>query len=124
MGKLWGERRNHLQKLQNRAIRILTNSSYDADARPRPKDLELKKIQDLIDSETKIMVFKARNGLAPEHLSDLLIRNYNSHLRLLRNTSTDLQLPKKTTNNGQRCFHVEVQNRGMPFFVKYSRYLP
>ena len=60
---VWGNRgaskRNHLQKLQNRAVKILTNSSYDADARPLLKDLGLNKIQDLINSETKIMVFKA-----------------------------------------------------------------
>ena len=91
---VWGNcgasERNHLQKLQNRAVRILTNSSYDADARALLKDLGLKKIQDLIDSETKIMVFKALNGLASEYLFDLFIRNYNCHLRPLRNTSTDL----------------------------------
>ena len=105
---VWGNcgasERNHLQKLQNRAVRILKNSSYDTDARALLKDLGLKKIQDLIDNETKIMVFKALNGLAPENLFDLLIRNYNCHLQPLRNTSTDLELPKKETNNGQRCF--------------------
>ena len=41
------------------------------------------------------MVFKALNGLAPEYLSDLFIRNSESHLRALRNTNTDLQVPKK-----------------------------
>ena len=60
-------------------VRILKNRSYDADARPLVKDLGLKKIQDLIDLETEITVFKAFTGLAPEYLSDLLIRNYNSH---------------------------------------------
>ena len=50
------------------------------------------------------MVFKALNDLALEYLSDLLIRNYNSHLRPLRNTITDLQLPWKAAKNGQRCF--------------------
>ena len=67
-------------------------------------DLGLKHIQYLIDKETNTLVFKAPNGLAPEHLSDLFIRNPGSHLRPLRNTSTDLKLPKKTTNNNQRGF--------------------
>ena len=36
--------RSHLQKLQNRTVRILTYSSYDADARPLLKDLGLKNL--------------------------------------------------------------------------------
>ena len=91
-------------KLQNRAARILTNSRYDADARPLLNILGLKTIQDLIDTETNTMVFKALNGLAPEYLSKLFIRNSETHLLALRNTSTDLQLPKKRTSNGQKCF--------------------
>ena len=50
------------------------------------------------------MDFKALNGLGPEYLFDVFTGNSGSHLRPLRNTSADLQLPKKTTNDGQRCF--------------------
>ena len=96
--------KKHLQKLQNRAARILTNSHYDADARPLLNTLGLKTIQDLIDTEINTTVFKVLNSLAPVYLSDLFIRNSESHLQALRNTKTDLQVPKKTTNNGQKCF--------------------
>ena len=105
---VWGNcgaiEKNQLQKLQNRAARILTNSRYDADARPLLNILGLKTIQDLIETETNTMVFKALTGLAPEYLSKLFIRNSETHLLALRNTSTDLQLPKKRTSNGQKCF--------------------
>ena len=105
---VWGScgatERKLLQKLQNRAARILTNSPFDADARPLLNTLGLKTIQEMIDTETTIMVFKALNSLAPEYLSDLFKRNSESHLRVLRNTSSDLQLPNKTTKNGQLCF--------------------
>ena len=70
--------------------------------------LGLKTIQDLIDTEINTMILKARNGLAREYLSSLFIRNSESHLMALRNTSTDVQLPKKTTANGQKCFPTEV----------------
>ena len=50
------------------------------------------------------MVFKALSGLAPEYLSKLFKRDSESHLFALRNTSRDLQLPKKTTTSGQKCF--------------------
>ena len=65
-----------------------TDSCYEADARPLLNDLE--KIHDLIDNETKAMIFKALNGLAAEYLSDLFIRNSDSHQRPPQNTSTDL----------------------------------
>ena len=79
-----------MQKLQNRAARILKNNNYDADASPLLNTLGLRAIQDLIDTETSTMVFKALNGLAPEYLSGLLMRNSENHLRALRNTSTEL----------------------------------
>ena len=50
------------------------------------------------------MIFKALNGLTPKYISDLLIRNSENHLRVLRNTTTDLQLPKKAAKNGEKCF--------------------
>ena len=40
--------RYHLQKLQNQAARMLTNSRYDADTRPLLNDLGLKKVQNMI----------------------------------------------------------------------------
>ena len=83
---------------------ILTNSHYDADARSLLNTLGLKTIQDLIDTEINTMVFKALNGLAPEYLSYLFVINSESQLGALRNTNTDLQVHKKTTNNGQKCF--------------------
>ena len=77
---VWGNcdatEKKHLQKLQNRAAGILTNSHFDADARPLTNTLGLKTIQDLIDTEINTMVFKALNGLAPEYLSDLFIKKF------------------------------------------------
>ena len=103
-GKCGATEKNHLQKLQKRAARVLTNSHFDADARPLLNTLGLKTIQDMIDTEINTMVFKALNSLTPKYITDLLIRNSENHLRVLRNTTTDLQLPKKATNNGQNCF--------------------
>ena len=66
--------------------------------------LGLKTIQDLINTEINTMVFKVLNGLAPDYLSDLFIKNSESHLWALQITNTDLQVPKKTTYDGQKCF--------------------
>ena len=64
----------------------------------------LKKTQDLIDNEVNTVVFNTLNGLAPEYLSDVFIKDPESHMWTLRNTNIDLQVPKKKTNNGQKCF--------------------
>ena len=60
--------KNHLQKLQNQAVRIITNSLFDADARPLLNILGLKPLQELINTEINIMVYKALNGVATEYL--------------------------------------------------------
>ena len=48
------------------------------------------------------MVYNTLNGLALKYLSDLFIGNSENHLRVLRNTSTGLQLLKKTSRNGEK----------------------
>ena len=96
--------RKLLEKLQNRAAKILTNSSIDADAWPLLNTFGLKTIQDMIDMETTIMVFKALNSLAPKYLPELFKRNSESHLRVLKNASSHLRLPNKTKKTGQICF--------------------
>ena len=93
-----------LQKLQNRAARIVTNSSFDSPSRPLIERLGWKAIEQLISNESKTMVFKSLNGLAPQYLSSLFKRNSQCSTRCLRNTETDLRVPKKTSANGQKCF--------------------
>ena len=95
---------NQLQKLQNRAARIVTNSSYDAPSRPLIESLGWKTICELIDQDSRSMVYKSINGLAPQYMGNLFIRNSTCNSRSLRNTATDLRLPKKTSANGQKCF--------------------
>ena len=93
-----------LQKLQNRAARVLTDSSFDAPSRPLIEKLGWKTIEDFISEETKTMVFKSLHELAPEYLRCLFTSNSQFASHNLRNTATDLKLPKKKSTNGQKCF--------------------
>ena len=95
---------NRLQKLQNRAARIVTNSSFDTPSRPLIERLGWRTIEQLISNESKTMVFKSLNELAPQYLGSLFKRNSQCSTRHLRNTETDLRVPKKTSANGQKCF--------------------
>ena len=95
---------NRLQKLQNRAARIVTNSSFDIPSNLLIETLGWKTINELIDTETKTMVFKSLNELAPPYLRSLFMKNSQITSYRLRNTSTDLRLPKKSTENGKKSF--------------------
>ena len=95
---------NQLQKLQSRAARIVTGSSLDTPFQPLIKELGWKTIDQLITSETKIMVFKSLYELAPQYMCNLFTRASQLTSRYLRNTLTDLRLPKKNSKTGQKCF--------------------
>ena len=95
---------NKLQKLQNRAARIVTNSSFDSPSRPLIEELGWKTIEQLISNESETVVFKLLNELAPQYLCGLFAKNSECSTRTLRNTGTDVWLPKKNSANGQKCF--------------------
>ena len=67
-----------LQKLQNRAARNITNSSFDTPSRSLIDKLGWKTIEQLIASESKIMVFKSLHELAPQYLRDLFTRTHSA----------------------------------------------
>ena len=61
--------------------------------------------------QTKAKTFKSLNYLAPEYLSSLFNKNGACNSRNLRNTNTNVRLPRKDTTQGQKLF---------PFGVPYS----
>ena len=68
-GGIAAKRSEKLQKLQNRASRILTSSSYDADAGYLLQQLGWKDLIAQCQIQVALMVFKALNDLAPDYLS-------------------------------------------------------
>ena len=56
------------------------------------------------DNESKTMVFKSLNDLAPQYLCNLFTRNSACSFHNIRSTETGLRLPKKNSANGQKCF--------------------
>ena len=92
-----------LQKLQNRAARIVVKSSFDAPAMPIIRSLNWPTVDDIIRSEIATTMYKSLNGLVPEYLSNLFSKTSTRYARKLRNTDTDLSLPLRKTNNGQRA---------------------
>ena len=104
------------QKLQNRAARIVTGSSYDAPSVPLRKELGWLSVKEMIVKETSTMMYKSLNDLAPQYLSDLFARLSDFHTRELRNTKNDLAVPLMRTVSGQKAFSY----RGTKVWNKFN----
>ena len=93
-----------VEKLQNRAVRIITFSPYNAQTSPLLKHLKLPSIQDMIQQETVGMVYKAINNQAPEYLSVLFNRVSVMTGSTIRNASINLRPPRLNTTLAHNCF--------------------
>ena len=93
-----------LQKLQNRAARVVTNSPFAKSSLPLISQLGWLTIKEIIDFEAASIVYKSLNGLAPPYMHSMFHKLSDSCNRNLRNTSTDLGIPLCKTSNGQRSF--------------------
>ena len=94
-----------LQRLQNRAVRVLTHSSYDADANQLFKELGWDNLETRRQKLKAEMVYKSLNGLAPNYLSSKFIQrsdvitSYN-----LRDSDNKLAIPLPRTNHYKNSF--------------------
>ena len=104
--------RNKLQKLQNRAARVLTFSDYDEDAGYLFELLGWKNPARQHEIEKATMVYKSLHRLAPEHLSSrFAIREtaYN-----LRDSENKLCIP--LPRNPKSPFLICVNRSPTPWF--------
>ena len=93
-----------LQKLQNRAAKLATNSPFDATALPVIRALKRPTVRELIDFVAQEVVFRSLNGVAPSYMKDMFTRVNNSTARSLRNAKIDLSLLVLKSAGGQKCF--------------------
>ncbi|MCO0615711.1 hypothetical protein M8756_20885, partial [Lutimaribacter sp. EGI FJ00015] len=94
--------RNKVQKLQNRAARVLTYSSYDVDAGHLFKLLGWKNLACQQQFQRATMVYRSLHGLAPNYLSSKFERRevaYN-----LRDSENKLNVPLPRTNYYKNSF--------------------
>ena len=93
-----------LETLQNKVIRIITDSPYDAPAKPLLRKLGLPSIAEMIRQESASMVYKAINGQGPTYLSSLFNSISAVTNRMLRNSNLNLRPPRMKTKFGQSSF--------------------
>ena len=85
-----------LQKLQNRAARVITKSTYDTSAKPLLNSLNWDDLATRRKKQLLISVFKSIHGLFPSYLQDMFVFRDSSYN--LRNLENKLLLPKPRTN--------------------------
>ena len=91
-----------LQKLQNRAARVITKSSYDASSRQLLNFLGWDNLSIRRAKQKANLMYKCTNNLAPAYLCNLFaprISNYD-----LRDVNGKLLLPKPRTDYLKRSF--------------------
>ena len=93
-----------LQKIQNRAARIVTSSPHDASVAPIIQNLGWSTISNLVRKETATLTYKSLNSLAPDYLRKLFAKYSDDRERFLRSSETDLKIPLLKTINGQKAF--------------------
>ena len=87
-----------LQKLQNRAARVLTSSSYDANADDLIARLGWNKLDVQFKFQTAVMVYKSLNGLALDYLRTMFSSRSDTCAYSLRGSTGKLTVPLPRTN--------------------------
>ena len=93
-----------LQKLQNRAARILLSAPYDSSATDLFRRLHWKNLRNQRLSAKAIMMFKILNGQTPDYLSNKFIFRNDTTSYRLRNSEIRLALPQPRTDYVRKSF--------------------
>ena len=87
-----------LARLQNRAVRILTSSSYDTNADDVIARLGWNKLDVQLKFKTAVMGYKSLNGLAPDYLRTMFSNRGDTYTYSLRGSVGKLTVPLPRTN--------------------------
>ena len=76
------------------------------------KHIGWRTIEEMIQYESRVMIYKSVNGLAPQYLQDIFTRNSENPSYELRSTATDLHIPKRNTAVDKKDSRSGDQNCG------------
>ena len=105
----WGFNSNRLSKLQKRAVRIITNSKYNAHTEPLFKTLNLLKIDDIFRLNAIKFYYKYTKADLPLYFSNMFTRVSDIHNYPTRSNFAPV-LGRTTTESGKRCIRQFIPN--------------
>ena len=94
----------NLQKLQNRAARIITGASYSQRSSDVLCELGWMTLETMRKRQKAILIFKILNGLTPPYLSEMFTHSASFHDYGLRSSKMNLALPKSRTDFYRNTF--------------------
>lgn len=101
---LMASQATRLQKLKNRAGRVITQQGYDVRSYVIREELGWKTLQEMRDQHKLVLIYKALNNLAPPYLLDYLhLCNYSENYNL-RDREMKIALPRPKTNYLKNSF--------------------
>jgi len=92
MGQFKKTPTTRLQKLQNRAARIITRKAHDVRSADIRKELRWDNLETIRKKHLAIVMYKVINNKAPGYLINLLVKSNSSYV--LREGEIRLLLPK------------------------------
>lgn len=116
---------HRLQKLQNRAARVITCQGYEVRSKEIRQQLKWKNLSELRDIHKLIMMYKVLNNMAPSYLRDHFKMSTINDKYALRNRKLCLVLPKARTEYLKKSLAYSGAKRwnGLPENVKCSENL-
>ena len=93
---------DRLQKLQNRAARVITRSSYDISSNLPLDQLKWNNLSVNRQKQKAILMFKTLSGQTPQYLHEMFASRRCQYS--LRNSNGKLFIPKPNTNYLKRSF--------------------
>ena len=97
--------KDKLQKIQNRAGRVITGSSYDVRSTDVLNNLKCKTLETRRFHTKATLMYKILNDLSAPQLSNSFVKLNDTNINYnLRNIETDLALPRPYTNFLKRSF--------------------
>ena len=95
---------SELQRLQNRAARILMSASYDSNLDDWSRALAWRRLYYQRMEQKSILMYKTLHGMTPDYLKSRFVYRDSARAYRLRNTENKLVLPQPRTDYLKRSF--------------------
>lgn len=96
-----------LQKLQNRAARVVTFSSYNRQSTELLDELKWDNLEIRRSKQLAVMMYKIMINRAPSYLTNMFENITSVHSHNLRNSEYNVYVPRPYTEAGKNSFHYQ-----------------
>ena len=94
-----------LQKMHNRAARILTFSNYDVRSSVLLDELGWERLEYVRLKQLAVTMYKIHNNLSPSYLRRIFTNTSNVHSHNLRNSELNYYVPRPRTESAKGSLH-------------------